>query len=203
MNDYSQRPKTLLALDIGTHTGWMIRLPDGEKHHGSWKFPSGQPTGNRMLKLYQSLFGLLKEYDCMQHDVRIAVEVAMFSKNPGSQVLGNKFIGVVELMAATYGFLPPTLVTVQEWRNPFLKLNGFLASPRPPKGTKNTSQWYKDKTIEQCNRLGLYPENDNIADAIGIGWWFFDGGRDKQKERKKAAADKKQQKKAQTAMDLK
>lgn len=204
MNDQSQRPKTLLALDIGTHTGWMIRLPEGEKHHGSWKFPSGQPTGNRMLNLYQSLFGLLKEYGCMEHDVRIVMESIEFSKNPGSQVLGYKFSGIVEMFASTYGFLPPFLVGVSTWRSEFLKHDGFQKSSHPPKGTKGKAwtEWVKSKTIEQCNNIGEFPQDDNAADAIGIGWWFFNGGKVRMLEKKKIKSQIQKQKKSQIEADV-
>ena len=196
------RPVSLLSLDIGTHTGWMLRLPDGQKHIGSWKFPSGQPTGNRLLSLFQSLCLLLKQHGCMDHEVRIAVESVVFTKNPGSQVLGTKLIAAVEIFASTYGFPPPQLVTISEWRFPFLKFGGFLEKPKAPPGTKDKTAWYKAKTIEQCNRLGLDPKNDNEGDAIGIGFWLHNGGVQRQKARNKAKRYAKQQKRAQEKLDL-
>lgn len=197
-------PDPILSLDISSNTGWMLRLPSGEKFIGTWKFPSGQPTGTRCLKLYQSIFALLKKHDCMELNVRFVMEVIEFSKNPGSQVLGVKLSGTVEMFAATYGFLPPILVNVSTWRAPFLKHNGFQKSSHPPKGTKGKAwtEWVKSKTIEQCNRMGMHPEDDNAADAIGIGWWFFTGGRDEQQKKKKAIAEKKKLKNAQKDLGL-
>lgn len=196
------RPVTILGLDVGTEAGWFLRLPDGSRQHGAWKFPSGQPMGNRILKLYQSIVAVLKEYDCMEHDVRIAVEATMFTQNPGSQVLGNKMVGNVEFLASVYGFAPPVNVNVGSWRAKFLTANDFLEKSKAPASVKDKTAWYKAKVIEQCQRMGMDPQTHDEADAIGVGYWYWKGGLEEQKKRKAEEKRKKALKKVQMKMDV-
>jgi hypothetical protein len=174
--------------------GWFLRDPEGDKHYGTWKFPSGEPDGHRLLKLYQRLYGLVEQHDMLDADLRVAMEAPAFTKNPHSQTLPREMVGTVRLFCATYGFLPPKILTVTEWRPAFLKVGGFLPKSTPPKSVQDRTAWYKGKTIEQCNRMGFNPENDNEADAIGIGWWLYKGGPDRQAANREEKKRKKREK---------
>ncbi|MEY4331358.1 MAG: hypothetical protein RLZZ196_96 [Bacteroidota bacterium] len=73
-----------------------------------------------------------------------------------------------------------------------LKWQGYINNPNFTKAEKEnvkkefpgkSESWYKNKirelrkqrTIKFASTLGIYTENDNVADAVGIAWWGSNG----------------------------
>lgn len=207
--------KVYLNLDPSTNFGWFLRLPDNSKHFGTWDLGKSMPNGTYYQKLWTCLSGILKTHGVMTgHDVHITIEQASFNAQGNSHGLSEGWLAIVQMFCTTYGFRSPKTVTVGEWRSVFLTDNNFLPSSRPPKfeppaaitGTdakkrwvsKQNTAWYKTKVMEKCRTLGLQPDDDNAADAIGIGFWAFTGGvarqtklRAENKAKKKAKRDQK------------
>lgn len=208
-----------LSLDPSTNFGWCLRLPDNTKHFGTWNLGSSMPNGTYFLNLWKRLTSLLKTHGVMTgFDVTIIIEQANFNAQGASHALSEGWLAVVQLFCSTYGFRSPKPVTVGEWRSRFLTHNNFLPSSRPPKfdvpaaitGTdakkrwtsKQNTAWYKTKVMEKCFSLGIQPEDDNAADAVGILFWAYSGGVARQVKRREVTKAKKKAKRDQKSFVL-
>lgn len=147
------QPRALLALDLGTTTGWALRLADGMVHSGSVSFRGSRFDGGGMRFL--RFRGWL---DSVRADAG-GIEAIYFEEV-------RRHIGTDA--AHLYGGF---LATLSAW----CEEHGIAYEGAPVGNIKRhaTGKGNADKTlvIEAVRARGFDPEDDNEADALAILLW--------------------------------
>lgn len=147
---------TILALDLGTHTGWALLHRDGSivsgtEHFKSQRFEGG---GMRFLRFKRWLNELLHVSDCIQ-----AVYFEEVRRHAGIDA------------AHVYGGFMGHLTAWCEHHNiPYLGVPvGTIKKHATGKGNAG-----KDDMIAAAARRGFTPANDNEADALALLHWAIE-----------------------------
>ena len=148
--------RTLLALDLGTTTGWALRAPDGMITSGTASFRNGRFDGGGMR--YLRFTNWLTEMD------RLAGPIATIWFEEVRRHAGTD-------AAHVYGGLMATLTAWAELRGvPYEGIPvGTIKRHATGKGNAN-----KDAMIAAARAHGFSPADDNEADAIAILLWALE-----------------------------
>lgn len=146
----------ILALDLGTRTGWASRGDDGQITHGFIHFKPNRFEGGGMR--YLRFKDWLKEINLLQGG---------FQRVYFEEVRGHKGVDA----AHAYGGF---LATLTAWcESEKLPYEGVPVSiiKRHITGMGNSS---KVTVIDRVNRFGHRVVDDNEADAIALLYWVID-----------------------------
>ncbi len=149
---------TILALDLGTTTGWAMRLADGVVVSGTMEFRSGRYEGGgmRFLRFRSWLDHLLdgaKTVDLIHFE-----EVRRHAGTDAAHIYGGFLAHLsawCELKHIPYQGVPVGTIK------------------RHATGKGNAA---KDAVIAAMRTRGFNPEDDNEADALAILTWATDTG---------------------------
>jgi Holliday junction resolvasome RuvABC endonuclease subunit len=139
----------ILALDLGTQTGWAMRGADGLTHHGTRSFKPGRYEGGGMRYLRFSRW--LTELAEAKPIGLVAFEEVR--RHAGTDA------------AHVYGGLMGTLTAWCELRGVPYEGVPVGTIKRHATGKGNAS---KAEMMEAVKALGFDPEDDNAADAIAL-----------------------------------
>lgn len=147
---------TILALDLGTTTGWAMRLADGVVVSGTMEFRSGRYEGGgmRFLRFRSWLDHLLdgaKAIDLIHFE-----EVRRHAGTDAAHIYGGFLAHLsawCELKHIPYQGVPVGTIK------------------RHATGKGNAA---KDAVIAAMRSKGFNPEDDNEADALAILTWAID-----------------------------
>ena len=147
--------RNLLALDLGTHTGYAVRRRDGQIIHGTESFSPRKSwgPGQRWLR-YRSWLSSLIEREQIH---TIAYELV------------HRHLGTEA--AHAYGAFQALTEMSAEGRNIELLPVGVGVIKRSWTGKGNAD---KAAMIAEAKRRGFRPESDNSADALAILHWAID-----------------------------
>ena len=152
----ARRP--VLALDLGTTTGWALRDADGLIVSGTASFRTGRFDGGGMR--YLRLTNWLTEFDRLSGPISsIWFEEVRRHAGPNA--------------AHVYGGLLATLTAWAELRGVPYQGVPVGTIKRHVTGKGNAS---KAAMIEAARRRGFTPADDNEADAIAILLWAIETG---------------------------
>jgi Holliday junction resolvasome RuvABC endonuclease subunit len=139
----------VLALDLGTTTGWAARMPNGTVCSGTQSFKLGRFEGNGM------------------QDVRFHKWVGDILQQTGATLIVfeevRRHIGV-DAAHRYGGFLAILRLALQGTTVPFTSIPvGTIKKHISGRGNAS-----KDDVIAAVKKLGFTPSDDNEADAIAI-----------------------------------
>lgn len=147
---------TILALDLGTTTGWAMRLADGVVASGTMEFRSGRYEGGgmRFLRFRSWLDHLLdgaKTIDLIHFE-----EVRRHAGTDAAHIYG--------------GFLAHLSAWCELKHIPYQGVPvGTIKRHATGKGNAG-----KDAVIAAMRARGFNPEDDNEADALAVLTWAID-----------------------------
>lgn len=141
--------RCILALDLGTTTGWAVRRRDGSIVHGSTSFAprSGWGPGQRWLRFR----GFLQDLIAAEKPDRIAYEEVM---NHVSVYAGH-----------AYGAFEALVQMVADGHRLPMELYGVGVIKKAWACWGDVS---KDGMIAEARRRGFRPQDDNAADGLAI-----------------------------------
>jgi hypothetical protein len=147
---------TILALDLGTSTGWALRAPDGLITSGTVSFRPSRYDGGGMR--YLRFTNWLTELD------QLSGPIAAIWFEEVRRHLGTD-------SAHVYGGLMATLTAWAELRGvPYQGVPvGTIKQHATGKGNAG-----KDAVIAAMRSRGFRPTDDNEADALAILLWALD-----------------------------
>ena len=151
-------PSTILALDLGTHTGWALRARDGMITSGTISFRPGRFEGAGMTFL--RFRGWLEEIADLAHDLDTVVfeEVRRHAGTTAAHIYG--------------GFLAHLTAWCEHQRVPSRGVPvGTIKRHATGKGNAG-----KDAVIAAMKAKGHQPADDNEADALAILHWALARG---------------------------
>ena len=151
-------PSTILALDLGTHTGWALRARDGMITSGTISFRPGRFEGAGMTFL--RFRGWLEEIADLAHDLDTVVfeEVRRHAGTTAAHIYG--------------GFLAHLTAWCEHQRVPYRGVPvGTIKRHATGKGNAG-----KDAVIAAMKAKGHQPADDNEADALAILHWALARG---------------------------
>lgn len=143
---------TVLALDLGTKTGYALRQRDGKIIHGTERFtPRASWSPGQKWQRYRAwLSGVIVQH----HVTQIAYEDVF------------RHLGVDA--AHAYGGYLAMLEMVADQHNVTLVAVGVGTIKKHWTGKGNAK---KDEMIAEAKRRGFHPDTDNAADALAILSW--------------------------------
>lgn len=149
--------RTLLCLDLGTSTGWALRLPTREVHSGTEGFRPGRFEGGGMRYLRFSRW--LSQVTGCEPDAVPAGLIVMYE-----EVRGHKGTDAAHI----YGGLMATLTAWCEQRSvPYQAVPvGTIKKFATGKGNAG-----KDAVTAAVRAWGHSPGDDNEADALALMEW--------------------------------
>ena len=144
--------RNLLALDLGTHTGWAVRRRDGTISHGTESFSPRKSwtPGQRWLR-YRSWLSALIEREQVH-----AIAYELVHRHLGTE------------SAHAYGAFQALTEMSAEGRNIELLTVGVGTNKQHWTGKGNAN---KAAMIAEAKRRGFRPDSDNSADALAILHW--------------------------------
>lgn len=156
MTQPTQTPRTIMALDLGTTTGWAIRGYDGLITSGTASFKPGRYDGGGMR--YLRFTNWLTEMDRLSGPIA-AIHFEEVRRHVGTDA------------AHVFGGLLAVLTSWAELRGvsyqgvPVGTIKKFLTG----QGNAN-----KQAMIDAARARGFSPADDNEADAIAILLWAIE-----------------------------
>ena len=152
----AQTPRTILALDLGTTTGWAIRGYDGLITSGTVSFKPSRYDGGGMR--YLRFTNWLTEIDRLSGPIHAIYfeEVRRHAGTDAAHVFGGLLAVLTswgELRGVPYQGVPV----------------GTIKRHATGKGNAN-----KDAMIAAARKRGFNPADDNEADAIAILLWALE-----------------------------
>jgi len=142
----------ILALDLGTNTGWAVRSRDGVITHGTCRFLHAKLKHPGMR--WSMFRGWLVMMVAHHHIHRIAYEEVRRHEGTTAAHVYGAFEALTQLTAAVQNIpLLPAGV-------------GVIKKHWTGKGNAN-----KDAMIAEAHRRGFTPDTDNAADALAILDW--------------------------------
>ena len=154
----NDRPLVLLALDLGTVTGWAMRLPDGAIVSGTMAFRPGRYEGGGMR--YLRFRGFLDKMARSAPNLTAVYfeEVRRHAGTDAAHIYG--------------GFLAHLAAWCEQKRIPYQGVP-VGAIKRHVTGKGNAD---KRTVIAAIEARGFAPADDNEADAIAVLLWAIDTG---------------------------
>jgi hypothetical protein len=152
----SERNGTLLALDLGTTTGWALRAQDGLITSGTVSFRPSRYDGGGMR--YLRFTNWLTELDQLSGPIA-AIWFEEVRRHAGTDA------------AHVYGGLMATLTSWAELRGVPYAGAAVGTIKRHATGKGNTG---KEAMIAAVRARGFSPADDNEADAIAILLWALE-----------------------------
>jgi hypothetical protein len=148
--------RRLLALDLGTSTGWAVREPGGAILHGVADFSTGRFEGGGMRYLR-----FTRWLDEMRGDGIGAIWFEEVRRHAGTSA------------AHVYGGLMASLTAWAELRGiPYAAVPvGTIKKHATGKGNAG-----KDAMIAAARARGFWPASDDDADALAILHWAIETG---------------------------
>ena len=152
----SQNPRCILALDLGTTTGWALRTFDGLITSGTVSFRPGRFDGGGMR--YLRFTNWLTEIDRLSGPIE-AIYFEEVRRHVGTDA------------AHVFGGLMASLTSWAELRGiPYQGVPvGTIKKHATGKGNAN-----KEAMITAARDRGFSPVDDNEADAIAILLWAIE-----------------------------
>lgn len=143
----------ILALDLGTNTGFAIRRGDSRVESGTEKFAvkANETPGGRLNRFKRWLLDVKQANPDL---ARVAYERVVFMGGPNGAYaaqLYGAFLGIVQMFCDHHQ----------------LELDGYVVATVKKQFT-GSGRAQKCDVIDQCKRLGFNPGSDNEADAIAI-----------------------------------
>lgn len=156
MTQSNEHPRCILALDLGTTTGWALRSHDGLITSGTASFRPGRYDGGGMR--YLRFTNWLTELDRLSGPIA-AIWFEEVRRHAGTDA------------AHVYGGLMASLTSWGELR--VIPYEGVPVGTikRHATGKGNAP---KQAMIDAARAKGFSPEDDNEADAIAILLWAID-----------------------------
>ena len=156
MTQSNEHPRCILALDLGTTTGWALRSHDGLIISGSASFRPGRYDGGGMR--YLRFTNWLTELDRLSGPIA-AIWFEEVRRHAGTDA------------AHVYGGLMASLTSWGELRG--IPYEGVPVGTikRHATGKGNAP---KQAMIDAARAKGFSPADDNEADAIAILLWALD-----------------------------
>ena len=156
MTQSHERPRCILALDLGTTTGWALRSHEGLITSGTASFRPGRYDGGGMR--YLRFTNWLTELDRLSGPIA-AIWFEEVRRHAGTDA------------AHVYGGLMASLTSWGELRG--IPYEGVPVGTikRHATGKGNAP---KQAMIDAVRAKGFSPEDDNEADAIAILLWALD-----------------------------
>jgi hypothetical protein len=147
---------TILALDLGTTTGWAMRLADGSVVSGTMEFKPGRYEGGGMRFLrFRSWLDHL-EFAAKKIDLLHFEEVRRHAGTDAAHIYG--------------GFLAHLTAWCELKHIPYQGVPvGTIKRHATGKGNAG-----KEAVIAAMRSKGFNPEDDNEADALAILSWAID-----------------------------
>lgn len=144
--------RNVLALDLGTHTGWAVRRRDGTISHGTESFSPRKSwtPGQRWLR-YRSWLSALIEREQVH-----AIAYELVHRHLGTEA------------AHAYGAFQALTEMSAEGRNIELLPVGVGVIKQGWTGKGNAD---KAAMIAEAKRRGFTPDTDNAADALAVLSW--------------------------------
>lgn len=140
----------IAAFDISkTRTGWCFGVPLRQPVFGSFSL-SGE-TDEVYHRLHKRVWRLFEEHRPNQ----VFFEQPFTGRNPKTARILHEMCGAFQLTCRLYG-VPVFEVPIATWRKHFLGTNHFRREDA------------KRASVTRCRQLGLTPQTDDEADAIGI-----------------------------------
>ena len=151
-------PPVILALDLGTHTGWALRTADGAIASGTVTFRPGRFEGAGMT--FVRFRGWLAELHAKAGGIGMVAfeEVRAHAGTLAAQVYG--------------GFLAHLTAWCEHERVPYQGVPGGTIK-RHATGKGNAG---KEAVIAAMKAKGYTPADDNEADALAILHWALGQG---------------------------
>ena len=156
MTQSDNTPRCMLALDLGTTTGWALRGHDGLITTGTASFKSGRYDGGGMR--YLRFTNWLGEIDRLSGPIS-AIWFEEVRRHAGTDA------------AHIYGGLMATLTAFAELRGVPYQGVPVGTIKRHATGKGNAP---KDAMIAAAKAKGFSPADDNEADAIAILLWAIE-----------------------------
>lgn len=150
------KPGTILALDLGTTTGWALRSPDGLITSGTASFKPGRYDGGGMR--YLRFTNWLGELERLSGPIA-AIWFEEVRRHAGTDA------------AHVYGGLMATLTAWAEMRGVPYQGVPVGTNKRHATGKGNAN---KAAMIASARARGFSPTDDNEADAIAILHWAIE-----------------------------
>ena len=146
----------VLALDLGTSTGWALRKPDGHITSGTAHFRSSRFDGGGMRFL--RFGGWLRELESLSGPIG-SIWYEEVRRHAGTDA------------AHVYGGMLATLTSWSELQEiPYAGVPvGTIKKHATGKGNAN-----KAAMVEAAQMRGFKPNDDNEADALAILMWVLD-----------------------------
>jgi hypothetical protein len=156
MTQSNEHPRCILALDLGTATGWALRSHDGLITSGTASFRPGRFDGGGMR--YLRFTNWLTELDRLSGPIA-AIWFEEVRRHAGTDA------------AHVYGGLMASLTSWGELRGVPYEGVPVGTIKRHATGKGNAP---KQAMIDAARAKGFSPEDDNEADAIAILLWALD-----------------------------
>ncbi|HRM73509.1 MAG TPA: hypothetical protein PLI13_02195 [Paracoccus sp. (in: a-proteobacteria)] len=156
MTQSNQHPRCILALDLGTTTGWALRSHEGLIISGTASFRPGRYDGGGMR--YLRFTNWLTELDRLSGPIA-AIWFEEVRRHAGTDA------------AHIYGGLMASLTSWGELRGVPYEGVPVGTIKRHATGKGNAP---KQAMIDAARAKGFSPEDDNEADAIAILLWALD-----------------------------
>jgi hypothetical protein len=156
MTQSNENPRCILALDLGTTTGWALRSHDGLITSGTASFRPGRYDGGGMR--YLRFTSWLTELDRLSGPIA-AIWFEEVRRHAGTDA------------AHVYGGLMASLTSWGELRGVPYEGVPVGTIKRHATGKGNAP---KQAMIDAARAKGFGPEDDNEADAIAILLWALD-----------------------------
>jgi hypothetical protein len=147
---------TILALDLGSKTGWAMRLADGAVVSGTMEFKPGRYEGGGMRFLRFRTWLDHLEFATKTIDLLHFEEVRRHAGTDAAHIYG--------------GFLAHLAAWCELKHIPYQGVPvGTIKRHATGKGNAG-----KDAVIAAMRARGFNPEDDNEADALAILFWAID-----------------------------
>ena len=156
MTEPTHHPRCILALDLGTTTGWALRAPDGLITSGTASFRPGRFDGGGMRFL--RFTNWLIEFDRLSGPIA-SIWFEEVRRHAGTDA------------AHVYGGLLATLTSWAETAGVAYQGVPVGTIKRHATGKGNAN---KDAMMAAARARGFSPADDNEADAIAILFWALE-----------------------------
>lgn len=175
------KPSSIVAVDSSTNSLAFSYFENGKLiKYGKIRF-----TGTDALyKAGDACKKSIQFFKEIQADV-LVMEAAIYSNSPKTAMQLSLVQGAIVAAAQVAGIKSVTTVTPMEWQN-FVGTRLLTAAEKQDIVKKNpgkSNSWYKskeretrkNKTITSVNKnFHINVSDDDVADAIGIGWFVND-----------------------------